>query len=169
MCQDKMGLIFRIGVKSQPRNMCSLPRNTLVKKNVDWCFLSAVWLPHGQHWVIMGQPHSLDVNHCVIMKVWPKENLEPPSETCSFSSFKRTVGCEREIIRYDHSDLAYQATLPTLAHFEKVLPYNYGFQTVCFIAFIVSFFTEQCLIQSHQVYLKSKCSKLTIQALEEGL
>ena len=29
-------------------------------------FLTAIWLPHGQLWAIIKQPHSPDVNYCVL-------------------------------------------------------------------------------------------------------
>ena len=34
---------------------------------ISQCFLSAIWLPHGQFWPSFSrQPHSSDVNHCVL-------------------------------------------------------------------------------------------------------
>ena len=62
--------------------------------------LTAVWLPHGQlRAIIEGQPHSPDVNHC-ILHIRPEGHREPHSEVGSLSPAERLAGFEPGTFRF---------------------------------------------------------------------
>ena len=46
--------------------------------------LTAIWLPHGQHWAIIEGTASPDVNHCVFLHFRPEGHPEPRNEVIAF-------------------------------------------------------------------------------------
>ena len=64
-------------------------------------FLTAIWLPHGQLWAIIGgQSHSADVNHSVFLHFQPEGHREPRSKAGSLGPAERLVGFELGTFRF---------------------------------------------------------------------
>ena len=66
----------------------------------SFIFLTSIWLPYGQLWAIIeGQPHSPDVNHCVL-HFRPEGHWEPRNEVEPLSPAERLVDFEPGTVQF---------------------------------------------------------------------
>ena len=109
-------------------------------------FLSVIWLPHGKLWAIIeGQPHSPDVNHCVI-QFQPKGHRDLRKEVGTLRSAERLVGFGPESSDSITTPYTHEITLPFteyLSYFD--LWYKRESNIACFNKRI-SYFNEKFFI-----------------------